>query len=74
MFDEPTYFTFCTLKEVATGIQTITVEKPQSDAVYTLDGRRIANSPEQSQSLKPEQSQSLKPGIYIKGGKKFIVK
>lgn len=66
MFDEPTYFTFCTLKEVATGIQTITVEKPQSDAVYTLDGRRIANS--------PEQSQSLKPGIYIKGGKKFIVK
>ena len=44
----------------------MTVEKPQSDAVYTLDGRRIGNS--------PEQSQSLKPGIYIKGGKKFIVK
>jgi hypothetical protein len=66
MFDEPTYFTFCTLKEVAAGIQTITVEKPQCDAVYTLDGRRITNS--------LEQSQSLKPGIYIKGGKKFIVK
>ena len=66
MFDEPTYFTFCTLKEVPAGIQTITADWPQSDAVYTLDGRRITNS--------PEQSQSLKPGIYIKGGKKFIVK
>jgi hypothetical protein len=60
-YDEPTYFTFCTLKTVEAGIQTIRVDRPMSDGVYTLDGRRV-------------QSQSLKPGIYIKGGKKIVVK
>lgn len=60
-YDEPTYFTFCTLKTVEAGIQTIRVDRPMSDGVYTLDGRRV-------------KSQSLKPGIYIKGGKKIVVK
>ena len=60
-YDEPTYFTFCTLETVEAGIQTTRVDRSVSDGMYTLDGRRV-------------QSQSLKPGIYIKGGKKIVVK
>ena len=59
--DEPTYFTFCTLKAATTGISTIHADRAQGDVVYTLDGRRV-------------NGKDLKPGIYIKSGKKFVVK
>ena len=61
MFDEPTYFTFCTLKAATTGISTIHEDRTQGDAVYTLDGRRV-------------NGKDLKSGLYVKSGKKFVVK
>ncbi len=64
-YDEPTYFTFCTLRETdATGIMgTMLREQPQtdSDVWYTIDGRRVSGS-------------SLRPGLYIRGGRKYVVK
>ena len=64
MYDEPTYFTFCTLKQgMPTGIQEVQDSrfKVQGDAIYTLDGRQLDGQPSQ-------------PGIYIKGGKKYVVR
>ena len=64
MYDEPTYFTFCTLKQgMPTGIQVVHDSrfKVQGDAIYTLDGRQLDGQPSQ-------------PGIYIKGGKKYVVR
>ena len=62
-YDEPTYFTFCTLKEkTATGITSVydsQVEKVRS--VYTLDGRKV-------------NQENLRPGLYIMNGKKVVVK
>lgn len=55
----PTYFTLCTLKTATSGVNAIRTDKPQSDAVYTLDGRRV-------------QSGNLRHGIYIVNGKKII--
>ena len=63
MFDEPTYFTFCTLKEdTSTGIENVKVTKEiKDDNWYTLDGRRV-------------NANNLRPGLYIKGGKKIVIK
>ena len=65
MFDEPTYFTFCTLKETdePTGIRSITpAVSPMSDgSFYTLDGRKLSGKPTQR-------------GIYIVNGKKVVIK
>ena len=65
MFDEPTYFTFCTLKETdePTGIRSITpAVSPMSDgSFYTLDGRKLSSKPTQR-------------GIYIVNGKKVVIK
>lgn len=63
MFDEPTYFTFCTLKvETTTGIENVKVTKEiKDDNWYTLDGRRV-------------NANNLRPGLYIKGGKKIVIK
>lgn len=45
-----------------TGIENIEYTiKPQSDAWYTLDGRRLSNKP-------------TKKGLYLQGGKKIVVK
>ena len=61
-YDEPTYFTFCTLKEVTTGIEEIKSKKEDvRNGVYTLDGRRINND-------------NLRPGLYIVNGKKVLIK
>ena len=60
-YDEPTYFQFCTLKENTTGISTTRADRPANNAVYTLDGRRVSGV-------------NLRPGLYIRNGKKFIVK
>ena len=61
-YDEPTYFTFCTLAARTNSIEPL---RPAADmasqSVYTLDGRRA-----------PEGR--LSKGIYIKNGKKFVVK
>ena len=63
MFDEPTYFTFCTLKEAEpTGIKEVTVVKEITDNNwYSLDGRKV----------NPE---NLRPGLYINKGKKIVIK
>ena len=63
MFDEPTYFTFCTLKTVtATGIQEVSAKKPETKSgVYTLDGRRV-------------NADNLRPGLYIVNGRKVVIK
>lgn len=67
MFDEPTYFTFCTLKETdePTGIRSITSDSlPQpllNEGYYTLDGRKLSSKPTQR-------------GIYIVNGKKVVIK
>jgi hypothetical protein len=44
----------------ATGIDSVRVEKQNSKAVYTLDGRRV------------DTDASLPKGIYIRNGKKVI--
>ncbi len=64
MFDEPTYFTFCTLKETdipPTGIKNIqrSTFNAQRDVWYTLDGRKINGQPTQR-------------GLYIVNGKKVV--
>ena len=65
MFDEPTYFTFCTLKETnvdPSGIQKVRVRKSLAKTgVYTLDGRRV-------------NAENLRPGLYIMNGKKIVIK
>lgn len=63
MYDEPTYFTFCTLKEkTATGIEEVISKKAESKSgVYTLDGRCV-------------NADNLRPGLYIMNGRKVAVK
>ena len=62
MFDEPTYFTFCSLKEIVTGIQEIKTKKDEvRTGVYTLDGRKVNGMP-------------TKAGLYIINGKKVVIK
>ena len=63
MYDEPTYFTFCTLKEdTSTGIENVkAIKEIMDDNWYTLDGRRV-------------NANNLRPGLYIKGGKKIVIK
>ena len=63
MYDEPTYFTFCTLKEdTSTGIENVkAIKEIMDDNWYTLDGRRV-------------NANNLRSGLYIKGGKKIVIK
>ena len=62
-FDEPTYFTFCTLKETdtpPTGISLIPVSSPSRDgSAYDLQGRKVANPTK---------------GLYIVNGKKVVIR
>ena len=63
-YDEPTYFTFCTLKEkTTTGIETLNVERLMlnNNQWYSLDGRQLSGKPSQ-------------PGIYIQGGRKYVIR
>ena len=61
-YDEPTYFTLCTLKEKTTGIDEVRSQKSEvRSGVYTLDGRRV-------------NADDLRPGLYILNGKKVVVK
>ena len=65
MFDEPTYFTFCTLKEkedVPTGIEEVkAIKEIKDNNWYSLDGRKV----------NPE---NLRPGLYINKGRKIVIK
>lgn len=47
--------------EMETAIDSIVDDSEESDAIYTLDGRKV-------------QEDSLQPGIYVKNGKKISVK
>ena len=63
-YDEPTYFTLCTLADVATGIHDATRNVSVSSTdnkVYTFDGRRV-------------DAAHLRPGIYVSNGRKIIVR
>ena len=62
-YDDPTYFTFCTLKLAnPTAIKAIQQsDHRQNHAVYDLNGRRV-------------NEKALRPGIYIKDNKKVIVR
>ena len=63
-YDEPTYFTFCSLKEksTTTGIEDIRCKKEDTrSGFYTLDGRKV-------------NADNLRPGIYISNGKKMVIK
>ena len=76
MFDEPTYFTFCTLKEgTTTGIVGIDsmdngkwIMDNEAGAWYDLQGRRFS-VPSASSA-----SSVLPKGIYIVNGKKVVIK
>ena len=63
--DEPTYFTFCTLKEATTGInEKVIVDGEKSAAAtgwFTLDGRKLSEKPTQQ-------------GLYIVNGKTVVIK
>ena len=62
-YDEPTYFTFCTLKEGSTtGIHEVRSQREEvRSGVYTLDGRKV-------------NTENLRPGLYIKNGRKVVIK
>ena len=62
-YDEPTYFTFCTLKDAPSGIDEMDMvrEHVSSTDWYMLDGRRLNQKPTQ-------------PGLYIVNGKKVVIK
>ncbi len=62
-YDEPTYFTFCTLKDAPSGIDEMDMvrQNASSSDWYMLDGRRLNQKPTQ-------------PGLYIVNGKKVVIK
>lgn len=65
-YDEPTYFTFCTLTEVTTGIRIIdclptdTAHSRNGDAVYNLQGVKVGEKNDWNR---------LPRGLYIVNGK-----
>lgn len=62
MFEEPTYFTFCTLKETTiTGIEEIVSEKPavSREGIFDMQGRRVTQPGK---------------GLYIINGKKVMIR
>jgi hypothetical protein len=59
-YDTPVYFTFCTT-EVVTDIHTLPANRVDDNHVYDLNGRRV-------------NADNLRPGLYIKGGKKMVVR
>ena len=64
-YDEPTYFTLCTLKDVASGVDEKEIVNGETSPVatgwYTLDGRKLYEKPSQR-------------GLYIVDGKKVVIK
>ena len=63
MFDEPTYFTFCTLIESTTGIKEVGLPTNNvriSDAIYNLQGVKVGTK---------QDWNTLPKGIYVVDGK-----
>ena len=62
-YDEPTYFTLCTLKEdTSTAIKTVSKADSSKDGIiYDLNGRHM-------------NQKNLRPGIYIQNNKKIIIR
>ena len=64
-YDEPTYFTFCTLKDAPSGVEEMSLDNNAKSAAptgwYMLDGRKLSERPTQ-------------PGLYILNGKKVVIK
>ncbi len=63
-YDEPAYFTFCTLKDATTGVRENEIANSAKSSVtgwHTLDGRRLHERPTQR-------------GLYIVNGKKVVIK
>ncbi len=60
-YDDPTYFSFCTLRYKTTGVSVVNHEErhAKSEYIYDLSGRRVTN---------PTQ------GLYIIDGKKVVIK
>ena len=68
MFDEPTYFTFCTLTVATTGIKEINNSNTNLQAVesvYNLQGIKVGTA---------SQWDNLPRGLYIVNGKKVVKK
>lgn len=65
IYDEPTYFTFCTLKEGTSGISETGIADSENRGAatgwFTLDGRKLKEKPAQR-------------GLYIFNGKKVAIK
>ena len=60
-YDDPTYFSFCTLRYKTTGVGTVLNKKEvNNQETYDLSGRRVDSS-------------NLHPGLYIRGGKKILL-
>ena len=60
-YDDPTYFSFCTLRYKTTGVGTVLNKKEvNNQETYDLSGRRVDSS-------------NLRPGLYIRGGKKILL-
>lgn len=59
-YESPTYFTFCTTEEI-TGIRNARKNVDSTGKVYDLQGRQMDAS-------------NLQPGLYIKNGKKMLVR
>ena len=61
-YDEPTYFTLCTLKEdTQTAIKVIRKAGSKDGVIYDLNGRRM-------------NEKNLRPGIYIRNNQKIIIR
>ena len=69
MFDEPTYFTFCTLVETTTGIREVNAlpaaDNRISESVYNLQGVKVGDK---------SNWNTLPRGLYIVNGKKMLKK
>ena len=59
-YSTPAYFTFCTT-EVVSGIHNVVSQPIHQGKIYDLQGRRM-------------NSENLRPGLYIKNGKKIVIK
>ena len=60
-YDDPVYFQFCTLKVSTSGIRQYVFDRPADNRIYDLNGRQV-------------DAGNLRPGLYIKNGRKFVVK
>jgi hypothetical protein len=59
-YSEPTYFTFCTLKQKTTGIEDVKCKKEDArSGIFDLQGRRVAQPTK---------------GLYIVNGRKVVLK